>query len=61
VLIVSSTFAGNLLILSSLANILAVEAAARQGVRIGAATHARVGVPITGLTLLLGAWAVGLG
>lgn len=61
VLIVSSTFAGNLLILSSLANILAVEAAARQGVTIGAAAHARVGLPITALTLVLGWVALGLG
>lgn len=50
-----STLAGNLLITGSMANIIAVEAAARQGVRIGFLTHARSGVPLTLLSLLLAA------
>jgi len=51
VLALSSTFAGNLLIVGSIANIIVVDQAARQGVRIGWAEHARVGVPVTLLSL----------
>lgn len=55
-----STLAGNLLITGSMANIIAVEAAARQGIRIGFLTHARSGVPLTLLTLLLAAGQLAL-
>ncbi|MEW5890345.1 MAG: anion transporter [Pseudomonadota bacterium] len=48
-----STFAGNLLIVGSIANIIVVAAARRQGVDIGWRTHAAVGVPVTGATLLI--------
>ncbi|GBD41055.1 putative transporter [bacterium HR39] len=50
-----TTLAGNLLLTGSLANIIAVEQAARAGVRVGFADHARFGVPITLLSLLLAA------
>ena len=46
-----STLAGNLLLTGSLANIIAVERAAAVGLRIGLVEHARIGVPITILSL----------
>lgn len=46
-----STLAGNLLLTGSLANIIAVERAASVGLEIGFLEHARVGVPITVLSL----------
>src|SRR5262249_50649679 len=46
-----STFAGNLLIVGSIANIIVVDAAARCGVPIDWRSHARVGVPVTLATL----------
>ncbi len=52
-----STLAGNLLLTGSLANIIAVERAAEVGLEIGFAEHARIGVPITVLSLGLAlAW-----
>jgi Na+/H+ antiporter NhaD/arsenite permease-like protein len=48
-----STLAGNLLIVGSIANIIVVDAAARQGIAIDWRRHARVGVPITLATLLV--------
>ncbi len=54
-----STFAGNLLIVGSIANIIVVDAAARRGVRIDWRVHARVGVPVTVATLsMTGAYLV---
>lgn len=46
-----STFAGNLLIVGSIANIIVVDAAARRGIAIDWKRHARVGVPVTLITL----------
>ncbi|WP_273428632.1 anion transporter [Chitinibacter tainanensis] len=46
-----STFAGNLLIVGSIANIIVIDAAARKGIAIDWRRHARVGVPITLFTL----------
>ncbi len=46
-----STFAGNLLIVGSVANIIVVDAAARAGVPIDWRRHARAGVPVTLATL----------
>jgi Na+/H+ antiporter NhaD/arsenite permease-like protein len=48
-----STLAGNLLIVGSIANIIVVDAARRQGIEIDWRTHARVGVPVTVVTLLI--------
>jgi Na+/H+ antiporter NhaD/arsenite permease-like protein len=48
-----STLAGNLLIVGSIANIIVVDAAARRGVRIDWHRHARVGVPVTVVTLAI--------
>lgn len=51
VLALSSTLAGNLLIVGSIANIIVVDQAARLGVGITWREHARVGAPVTLWTL----------
>jgi len=48
-----STLAGNLLIVGSIANIIVVSSAARHGVRIDWRQHARVGIPVTLVTLAI--------
>jgi len=48
-----STLAGNLLIVGSVANIIVIGSAARRGVHIDWRRHARVGVPVTLLTLAI--------
>jgi Na+/H+ antiporter NhaD/arsenite permease-like protein len=55
VLALSSTLAGNLLIVGSIANIIVVRAAERHGIRIDWRRHARVGVPVTLVTLAISA------
>lgn len=55
VLALSSTLAGNLLIVGSIANVIVVDQAAALGVRIGWREHARVGVPVTLATLAVAA------
>ncbi len=55
VLALSSTLAGNLLVVGSIANIIVVEQARRLGVEIDWRAHARVGVPVTLLTLAIAA------
>ena len=47
----ASTLAGNLLIVGSIANIIVVDQAGRQGVTITWREHARIGVPVTLATL----------
>jgi Na+/H+ antiporter NhaD/arsenite permease-like protein len=54
-LAVASTFAGNLLVVGSIANIIVVENARRAGVAIGWRTHARAGVPVALLSLAVAA------
>jgi Na+/H+ antiporter NhaD/arsenite permease-like protein len=46
-----STMAGNLLIVGSIANIIVVDAARKCGIKIDWKMHARVGLPVTVLTL----------
>ena len=53
-LAMSSTFAGNLTILGSVANLIVVENARREGVTISFWEYCKAGVPITLLTLALG-------
>ncbi len=53
ILAFASTLAGNLLIVGSIANIIVVEQAKLLGVKITPAMHARVGVPVTLVTLAL--------
>ncbi|HEY8290216.1 MAG TPA: anion transporter [Acetobacteraceae bacterium] len=56
VIAMASTLAGNFTVLASIANLIVVEKAARRGVAIGFLAYTRVGVPLTLVTLLLGAW-----
>ena len=52
-----STLAGNLLIVGSIANIIVVDTARKQGITIGWQRHARTGVPVTIVTLgITAAW-----
>ena len=61
-LAVLSTLAGNLLVVGSLANIIAVERARDAGVVLTFAEHARCGVPMTLLSFLFAlAWVYGMG
>ncbi len=56
-LAMSSTFAGNLTVLGSVANLIVVESARREGVTISFWEYCKVGIPLTVLTLALGmAW-----
>jgi Na+/H+ antiporter NhaD/arsenite permease-like protein len=56
-LAMSSTLAGNLTVLGSVANLIVVENARKEGVTISFWDHAKVGVPVTVLTLVVGiAW-----
>jgi len=57
VLALSSTFAGNLLVIGSIANLITIEQARAYGVTITFREHARVGVPVTFASLaILAAW-----
>jgi Na+/H+ antiporter NhaD/arsenite permease-like protein len=53
-LAMASTLAGNLTITGSVANIIVVERAAAEGVHIGFREYARVGLPLTIVTLVWG-------
>ena len=58
-----STLAGNLLITGSLANIIVAERSAQCGVRLGFMDFARVGVPVTLMSMAFAAawlWALGV-
>jgi len=48
-----STYAGNLTVLGSIANLIVIENARRRGVAIGFREHLWVGVPITVLTIIV--------
>jgi Na+/H+ antiporter NhaD/arsenite permease-like protein len=54
-LALTSTLAGNLLIVGSIANIIVVEEARRRGVGIDWRAHARTGIPVTLATLAIAA------
>ncbi len=53
VLALSSTFAGNLIIIGSMANLITFEQAKQYGIKIDFIEHARVGVPITLFPLIV--------
>ncbi|MBI5557703.1 MAG: anion transporter [Deltaproteobacteria bacterium] len=53
VLALSSTFAGNLLLIGSIANLIVIEQAKKLGIDISFREHALVGVPITLMSLLV--------
>lgn len=48
-----SSLSGNLLIVGSIANIIVVDAAARRNIHIDWRRHARVGIPVTLVTLVI--------
>lgn len=54
-LALASTFAGNLFIVGSIANIIVVDGAGRQGILIDWKRHARTGIPVTLATLAIAA------
>ena len=56
----TSTLAGNLTLLGSVANLIVVEQARRRGVHVGWRDHLKVGVPVTVLTLALDLTLLGL-
>jgi len=60
-LALSSTLAGNLFIVGSIANIIVVQAAQRRGIPIDWRRHARIGVPVTLCTLAVAAVSLWLG
>jgi Na+/H+ antiporter NhaD/arsenite permease-like protein len=49
------TFAGNLFLIGSVANLIVAEKAEAKGIRIGFWEYARVGIPVTIVTI---AWGV---
>jgi Na+/H+ antiporter NhaD/arsenite permease-like protein len=51
-----STFAGNLLLVGSIANLIVVDLARKQGIAIDWTQHALTGIPVTLGTLALVAW-----
>jgi Na+/H+ antiporter NhaD/arsenite permease-like protein len=57
VLAMSSTFAGNLILIGSVANLIVAERAESRGVSLGFVEYARVGVPVTLLSLV---WGLGV-
>lgn len=50
-----STFAGNLLVVGSIANIIVIDQAAASGVKISWRRHARTGIPVTIVSLAVAA------
>lgn len=52
-LALSSTFAGNLFLMGSIANLIVVEQAAAAGIRITLRNHAALGIPITLVSLCI--------
>lgn len=51
-LALSSTFAGNLILLGSIANLIVVEQSQAMGVEVGFLEHARTGIPVTVVSLI---------
>ena len=58
-LALASTFAGNMLVLGSIANLIVIEQASRFGVVISFKEYARIGIPVTLFSLIvLMAWSM---
>ena len=58
-LAMASTFAGNLTLVGSVANLIVAEGAASRGARLGFVDYLKAGLPITVITLAIGtAWLV---
>jgi Na+/H+ antiporter NhaD/arsenite permease-like protein len=60
-LAILSTLAGNLFLVGSLANLIVAERASAQGVQLTFRDHARAGVPITLLSMLIAGLWLGIG
>jgi Na+/H+ antiporter NhaD/arsenite permease-like protein len=56
VIAMSSTLAGNFTLVGSVANLIVAERARRAGIEISFLAYCRAGIPLTLLTLALGAW-----
>jgi len=56
VIAMSSTLAGNLTLVGSVANLIVAERARSAGIEISFWTYCRAGIPVTLLTLAMGAW-----
>jgi Na+/H+ antiporter NhaD/arsenite permease-like protein len=54
ILAMATTLAGNLTLIGSVANLIVAEAARVAHVKLGFLAYARVGVPLTVVTLLIG-------
>ncbi len=52
----SSTFAGNLTLLGSVANLIVAQRAAAEGIKISFLSYVKVGLPLTLLSLVAGTW-----
>lgn len=59
VLAMATTLAGNLTLLGSVANLIVAESARRQGVHLSFGVYLRAGLPVTLLSLLIGALWLG--
>jgi Na+/H+ antiporter NhaD/arsenite permease-like protein len=55
-LAMSSTFAGNLTVLGSIANLIVIEGARRRGHVVTFWEYARVGMPLSLITIVIGVW-----
>ncbi len=55
-LAMSSTLAGNLTLIGSIANLIVVEGARRRGVKVSFLDHLKIGLPVTALTIAFGVW-----
>lgn len=53
VLALSSTYAGNLIVIGSIANLIVFELAGGYGIKIGFKEHAKVGMPVTMLSIVI--------
>lgn len=53
VLALASTYAGNLITIGSIANLITIEQARQHGIKIGFKAYARIGVPVTIASLLV--------
>ena len=56
VIAMSATLAGNLTLLGSVANLIVAERARTAGIAISFWTYCRAGIPLTLITLAVGAW-----
>jgi Na+/H+ antiporter NhaD/arsenite permease-like protein len=54
-----STFAGNLLLVGSIANLIVVDLAEKSGIVIDWREHLRIGLPVTAMSLLIVGWWLG--